>query len=121
MAADLTVDNLCGALRHFLKQIAERPDEPVDRDNGLILYGVPGDDVMRAVLDAFGGELKITVRELPAVFGPVFSEEPCGQVAYLWEPSKEPSEPGSACTTHLVSVTSDDPGFLGQGGVDVTA
>jgi len=90
MASDLTVDNLCDALRFFLRQIAEHPEQPVDRANGLKLYGVPGDDVMRAVMEAFGGTLKVTVSEMPVAIGQGFSQElAAGQGAAVWEPSKE--------------------------------
>ena len=65
MAADLTLDTLCDAVRHFLRHIAEHPEQPVDRERGLVLYGVPGDDTMTALMEAFGGEIKVVVREMP--------------------------------------------------------
>lgn len=66
MAADLTVDNVCEAIRHFLRHIAAHPEEPVDQEKGLILFGTPGNDEMRGLMEAFGGTLRITVREAPA-------------------------------------------------------
>lgn len=66
MAADLTVDNACEAIRHFLRHIATHPEEPVDQHKGLVLFGTPGDDEMRDLMEAFGGTIRITLREAPA-------------------------------------------------------
>lgn len=68
MSVGLTVDNLCEALRFFFRQIVDHPELPVDREQGMLLVGVPGDDTMRELMEAFGGELKITVREMPETF-----------------------------------------------------
>lgn len=87
MAADLTLDTLCDAVRHFLRHIAEHPEQPVDRERGLVLYGVPGDDEMVALMEAFGGEIRIVVREMPKEIRivPIPAES-----VILWQPSKEP-------------------------------
>ena len=97
MAADLTLDTLCDAVRHFLRHIAEHPEQPVDRERGLVLYGVPGDDTMTALMEAFGGEIKIAVREMPKEMGqsaltnfhPLELREPGPE---LWQPSKEAAQ-----------------------------
>lgn len=65
MAADLTVDNLCDALRFFFRQIVDTPTQPVDPEKGIVLYGTPADDTMKAMMEAFGGCIRITIREMP--------------------------------------------------------
>lgn len=92
MAADLTVDNLVNALRFFFKQIVENPDAPVDKDKGLVLFGTPGDDDMRSLMEAFGGTIKITVKEMPLAMQQTFPPEVAGgQGAVVWSPSEDES------------------------------
>ena len=93
MAADLTLDTLCDAVRHFLRHIAEHPEQSVDRERGLVLNGIPGDDEMVALMEAFGGEIKIAVREMPKELERIESV----QVGFveslnLWQPSKEAAQ-----------------------------
>ena len=85
-ANDLTVDNLCAALRFFFGQIVEHPELPVDPNLGLVLCGVPGDDTMKVLMERYGGEFKITVRELPTAMVPAFQEAVQGQELNLWKP-----------------------------------
>lgn len=93
MAADLTVDRLCEALRFFFQQILEHPDTPVDREKGMVLFGTPGDDEMRALMEVFGGTIKITVNEMPIAMQQVFASDIAeSQGAVIWEPSKEKAE-----------------------------
>lgn len=68
MASDLTVDNLCEAIRFHLHNLATLPDEVATIGPGfdLKLHGVPADDTMKAVMERLGGMLRIEVRELPA-------------------------------------------------------
>ena len=89
MASDLTVRNLCEAIRHFLQQIADHPELPVDRERGLVLHGTPGDDMMRDIMEAFGGELKITVRELPGELKSIQSIPGNPEAVTMWHPSEE--------------------------------
>lgn len=102
MAADLTVDSLCGALRHFLKEVADGT-RPVHADTALVLHGVPGDETMKAVLEQLNGTLKITVHELPAVLngdlGLAGRELAGTPAANVWRPSQEGAEHGR-CTPH---------------------
>lgn len=63
----LTVDNLCGAIRHFLQEIVAHPEIPVDQVKGLELWGVPADETMHEIMELFGGTLKITVHSTPVV------------------------------------------------------
>lgn len=65
MQADLTVDNLCKAVAHFLQGIAAQPDQPINRERGLVLWGEPADDTMKTLMEVFGGVIRITVREIP--------------------------------------------------------
>lgn len=84
----LTVDNLCDAIRHFLRRIAAESDCPVDQVNGLVLCGVPSDDEMRTLMELFGGTIKITVREQPPTLQEPVDHSPVfGRIT--WEPSKE--------------------------------
>lgn len=88
MTADLTVDNLCEAIRHFLREIMKDPKQPVDRVKGLVLVGTPGDDEMRTLMELFGGMIKVTVQERPtALEEPICHSPVFGRV--VWEPSKE--------------------------------
>lgn len=88
---NLTLESLCGAIKFFLKQIAEQPEKPVELPHELIIYGVPGDDVMKTLMELFQGTLKITVKELPAAMTPDFSSEVEG--LNLWKPDYEHASP----------------------------
>ena len=92
MAADLTVNNLCDALKFFFRQIVDHPEQPVDREKGIQLFGTPGDDEMRALMEAFGGRITITVKEMPLAISQPFSAAVAeGQGGAIWEPSKDGS------------------------------
>ena len=58
----LTLDELCAAIRFQLRQAAcsSRPPR-----GALRIFGCPGDDVMKAVLESCGGKLVIEVNEVP--------------------------------------------------------
>lgn len=89
MSADLTVDSLCGAIRHFLREAAGDKPPPHSHRYALVLHGVPADDTMKAVMEVLGGTLRIEVRELPAELAP--SGNSAGgedQGAILWQPNK---------------------------------
>lgn len=85
---DLTIDNLCEAVKCFLRRIAES-DDPVDQ-RGLVMCGTPGDDEMQVLMDLFDGTIRITVNRKPTALqepvdhNPVFGrttwtpEEPVG-------------------------------------------
>ena len=91
MAADLTIGTLCDAVRHFLRQIVEHPEQPVDQGRGLVLLGIPGDDEMIALMEAFCGEIKITVREMPKEIS--IDPLPANpESVILWQPSKETAQ-----------------------------
>ena len=63
---DLTVDNLCLAIRHRLRQLADGPGcLPAGKDSTLVLCGTPADDTMKTVMDLLGGTLRIRVSEVP--------------------------------------------------------
>ena len=95
MPEDLTVDNLCAALRSFFQQIVEHPEQPVDQERGVVLYGDPGDATMKALMEMFNGTVKITIREMPIAMERTFSHEIAqGPGAILWEPSKEARQRG---------------------------
>ena len=90
MAAELTVDNLCVAIRHFLQRAAEEGIESIGSST-LTLMGVPADDTMKAVMELVGGVLRIEVRELPAELS--IQPLPANPEAVnLWLPSKEPAK-----------------------------
>lgn len=72
MSADLTIDNLLAAIRHFLEVAAtsSAPGCGVEDDCGLpscelVLVGTPADDTMKRLMEMFDGEFRIVVRELP--------------------------------------------------------
>ena len=91
MTTDLTVDTLCEALRYFLRDVVDYPENPLPCEgHHLLLMGVPADDAMKAALEATGGELRITIRALPAELKQALTvPEVTGQQANLWQPSKE--------------------------------
>ena len=91
--SDLTIDSLCEAVRYFLRQIVEHQEQPVDQTKGLVLCGVPGDAEMRMLLELFGGEIKITVRELPEGLRKVTPVDDTGvidpPINFVWHPERE--------------------------------
>lgn len=64
----MTIEKLCRVIGEVLTRIANSPNEPVDQENGVQLWAAPEDDETRAVMEAFDGMLRITVRELPQQF-----------------------------------------------------
>lgn len=81
MAEGLTVDNLCDAVRFSLREMLANPEKTVDQSRGLVLYGSVGDNEMQELLNLFGGTIKITVQEPPAVVGQPFVTPHPWQVA----------------------------------------
>lgn len=77
----MTLKQLTEMIRDSLFHIAQNPQEPVDQEKGLQIWGVPADDEMREVLTAFGGTLRISVMELPQQ---MVSTEPVA--GNLWHP-----------------------------------
>jgi len=102
MSQGMTLASLLDAIQHFLREIARNPEQHVDQEKGLTLWGKPGDDEMRTLLELFGGTLKITVCELPTAMQQIGSElaPENGSSLNVWHPDEEqargqPVSPGT--------------------------
>jgi hypothetical protein len=68
----LTFDTLCEAIKHFLAEAVKNSDP--EKAGNLTLWGNP-DETMRTILEARGGKLVITVREMPVGLSESFPQE----------------------------------------------